>query len=95
VALALTIPGIVESQELHSVHAEPDGVSFTLTFDFSDTATYLMQAVNRGERIELVVLTTDVAIFALDDVYVTSASYGAGDPAIFHTSLQAGAVRRV
>jgi hypothetical protein len=54
-----------------------------------------MQAVDRGERIELVVLTTDVAIFALDDVYVTSASYGAGDPAIFQTSLQAGAVRRV
>jgi hypothetical protein len=93
VGLALTIPGVVESQDLHSLHAEPDGVSFTLSFDFSDTATFLMRALERGQRIELVVLTTDAQILALDDVYVTSASYGAGEPALFQTSLQAGEVR--
>ena len=58
-ALVLTIPNIVDSQELHSLHPEPDGVTFELTFDYNQTATRLMTALERGEMIELVVLTTD------------------------------------
>ena len=41
-ALVLTIPGVVDSQELHSLHPEPDGVTFELTFDYNETATRLM-----------------------------------------------------
>ena len=92
-ALVLTIPGVVDSQDLHSLHAEPDGVTFEMTFDFNATSTAMMRALEIGERIELVVLTTDSGIVALDDVYVTSASYGAGDPAEFRCSMQARAVR--
>lgn len=94
-ALALTIPGVVDSQDLHSLHPEPDGVTFEMTFDYNDTAAAVSRALQTGERIELVVLTTDSGIIALDDVYVTSASYGAGDPAEFRCSMQARAVRWV
>jgi hypothetical protein len=93
--LALTIPGVVDSQDLHSLHPEPDGVTFEITFDYTDTATAIMRALESGERLELVVLTTDSGIIALDEVYVTSASYSAGDPAEFRCSLQARAVRWV
>ena len=94
-ALVLTIPDIVDSQELHSLHPEPDGVSFELTFDYNQTAIRLMNARERGEMIELVVLTTDGGIFALDDVYVASASFAGGEQSEFRVSLQARAVRPV
>ena len=94
-ALALTIPDVVESQELHSLHAEPDGVSFEVTFDYNDTATRIMDAFSRGTRYELVVLTTDSGIMALDEVYVASASFAGGSSPAFHCSFQAQAVRWV
>jgi hypothetical protein len=94
-ALALSIPGLVESQELQSLHPEPDGVTFELTFDYNDTATRLMTALERGEQIELVVLTTDGGIVALDDVYVASAAFAGGEQSLFRASLQARAVRWV
>ena len=94
-ALALTIPGVVEAQQLQAVHPEPDGVSFAVTFDYNDTATTLMSAYERGEHYALVVLTLDAGMMALDDVYVTSASYAGGSSPIFQCSLQAGAVRWV
>ena len=87
-ALVLTIPNVVDSQELHSLHPEPDGVSFELTFDYNQTAIRLMTALERGEMIELVVLTTDGGIFALDDVYVASASFVGGEQSEFRVSLQ-------
>ena len=93
--MVLSIPGVVDSQELHSIHAEPDGVSFEVTFDYNDTAPTIMVAFERGEQYELVVLTTDSGIIALDDVYVASASYTGGDSPVFHCSLQAAAVRWV
>jgi hypothetical protein len=93
--LALTIPGVVDSQDLHSLHPEPDGVTFELTFDYNDTAIRLMTAHERGELLELVVLTTDGAIVALDDVYVASASFAGGQQSEFRASLQARAVRVV
>ena len=94
-ALALTIPGVVDSQDLHSLHPEPDGVTFELTFDYNDTAIRLMTAHERGEPLELVVLTTDGAILALDDVYVASASFAGGQQSEFRASFQARAVRVV
>ena len=42
-ALVLTIPGVVDSQDLHSLHAEPDGVSFELTFEYDTTAIEVMK----------------------------------------------------
>ena len=94
-ALVLTIPDIVDSQELHSLHPEPDGVTFELSFDYNQTAVRLMTALERGEMIELVVLTTDGGIFALDDVYVASAAFAGGEQNEFRASLQARAVRSV
>jgi hypothetical protein len=94
-ALVLTIPGVVDSQELHSLHPEPDGVTFELTFDYNETAVRLMSFLERGEMIELVVLTTDVGFFALDDVYVASASFAGGQQSEFRASLQAREVRTV
>jgi hypothetical protein len=93
VALALTIPGEVDGQELHSVHPEPDGVTFQITFDYNDTAQRLMLALQRGERFELLVLTTHSAILALEEVYVTSASFAGGEQQEFLASLQAATVR--
>jgi hypothetical protein len=95
VTLALTIPGVVDSQDLYSLHPEPDGVSFELAFDYNDTALKMMGALERGERYELVVLSTDAGIMALDDVYVASASFAGGSSPEFRASLQAGAVRWV
>jgi hypothetical protein len=94
-ALVLTIPGVVDSQELHSLHPEPDGVSFELTFDYNDTARRLMSFLEGGEMIALVVLTTDGGFFALDDVYVASASFVGGEQSEFRASLQAREVRTV
>jgi hypothetical protein len=93
--LALTIPGVVDSQDLHSVHPEPDGVSFQVTFEYNDTATKIMSAYERGEPYELVVLTLDAGIMALDDVYVASASYAGGSAPAFQCSFQARGVRWV
>jgi hypothetical protein len=93
VALALTIPGEVDGQDLHSVHPEPDGVTFQITFGYNDTAQRLMLALQRGEKFELLVLTTDAGILALDGVYVTSASVAGGEQPEFYGSLQAEAVR--
>ena len=94
-ALALTIPGVVDSQDLHGLHREPDGVTFEIAFDYNDTATRLMTANQQGEPYELVVLTTDAGILALDDVYVVSTSIAGGSSPDFRASLQAGAVRWV
>jgi len=92
-ALVLTIPGVVESQDLQSLHPEPDGVSFQLTFEFNSVATEVMKTFERGDKYELVVLTTESGILALDDVYVASASYAGGSSPVFVCSLEARAVR--
>ena len=75
------------------MHPEPDGVTFEITFEYNDTAQRLMQAVHRGEKFELVILTTHAAILALDEVYVASVSFAGSDQPEFRGSLQAAAVR--
>ena len=91
----LSIPGVVDSQDLNSLHAEPDGVSFEMTFDYNDIATRLMAMSSSGERLDLVVLTTDNGIIALDDVYIASAAFAGGESPEFRCAMQAGAVRWV
>ena len=91
----LSIPGVVDSQDLKSLHAEPDGVSFEMTFDYNDLATRLMAMSSSGERLDLVVLTTDNGIIALDDVYIASAAFAGGESPEFRCAMQAGAVRWV
>ena len=75
--LYLTIPDIVESEVLHSLAPDHDGLTFRVVMDVSETAVRLMRASEQGEHIPLVVLTTDVQILALDSVYVTEASVSA------------------
>ena len=91
----LSIPGVVDSQDLNSLHAEPDGVSFEMTFEYNDVAARLMRTFSNGERIELVVLSTDNGIIALDDVYIASASFAGGESQEFRCAMQANAVRWV
>ena len=45
--------------------------------------------------IDLVVLTTDGGIIALDDVYVASASFAGGEPPSSAAAMQARTVRPV
>jgi len=91
--LVLSIPGVVDSQDLHSLHPEPDGVTFEMTFDYNDVAVRIMRAFSDGERIDLVVLSTDGGIIALDDVYVASAAFAGGESPEFRCAMQANAVR--
>lgn len=88
--LYLTIPDVVESEELHSVSPAPDGVTFTISLDHSNTVVQLMQANANGQHIPLVVLTTDAMILALDSVYVTEISIGTqGSPTVVTFLAQA------
>ena len=73
----------------------PAWLSAGRTFDYNDTATRIMDAYARGEKYDLVVLTTDSGIMALDDVYVASASFAGGSSPAFLCSFQAQAVRWV
>ena len=88
----LTIPGVVESETLHSFQREADGLTFDITFDIGPTATELMHAAQTGSKYDLVVLTTDGGIIALDDVYVASLSLSGSGAA---ASLLAREVRFV
>lgn len=93
-ANALTIPDIVESEPVHSVHLEPDGVTFTVTIDAGETAVRLMRANTMGEHLPLVVLTTDAQIIAFDSVYVTQMQIGS-QPEVAQVTFSAQATRIV
>ncbi|MDQ1423198.1 MAG: hypothetical protein QOD72_696 [Acidimicrobiaceae bacterium] len=93
--LYLTIPDIVESEELLSVSAAADGVTFSVVMRVSDTAVRLMRAASNGEHLPLVVLTTDTQILALDSVYLTDVSPSAADDPVVQLTLAAEAVRIV
>ena len=54
-----------------------------------------MAMSSSGERLDLVVLTTDNGIIALDDVYIASAAFAGGESPEFRCAMQAGAVRWV
>ncbi|HEY7626038.1 MAG TPA: hypothetical protein VH761_03180 [Ilumatobacteraceae bacterium] len=91
-ANALTIPDIVESELVHSVHFEADGLSFTVVIDAGETAVRLMRANVQGEHLPLVVLTTDAQIIAFDSVFVTYLTVG-GQPPVAQVGFQAQASR--
>jgi hypothetical protein len=91
----LTIPGVVESQELHSAQREMDDKSFVITLDTDDVAMQLFRLAERGERIELAVLTLEPSLMlALDDVYVSNAAMSS-QQSIFSCTLLAREVRFV
>jgi hypothetical protein len=88
--LYLTIPDIVESEVLHSLSPDHDGLTFRAVMDVGDAAVRLVRASEIGEHIPLVVLTTDAQILALDSVYVTEASISGQQPyAYFAFAAQA------
>jgi hypothetical protein len=67
----LTIPEIVEGEEMLSMTADADGKTFAVAIGLGATAVRLMQAGANGEHLPLVVLTTGNQILALDSVYVS------------------------
>jgi hypothetical protein len=75
VASYLTIPEITEAEDMLSMTAGDDGLTFHVTINAGDTAARLMVAFDRSERLPLVVLATDGGMVALDDVYVTGVSF--------------------
>ena len=92
-SMSLTIPGVVDQQDLHSVQRESDR-SFQIVLDLGTTATELFQASGAGRHFELMVLTIEpTMILALDDVYVAQASISSGEPQLMSATLDAGAVR--
>jgi hypothetical protein len=91
----LTIPGVTEGEELVAF-THHDAHSFQVTLPGSPTGTWLFQAAAQGTSVELMVLTLDSGMLALDDVLVTSAhaaSEHGSDLMAF--SLEARAVRFV
>jgi hypothetical protein len=88
----LTIPGVVDGQELRSVQRDRDR-EFEIVVELSDASTDLWRASQAGSRYDLLVLTIEPSLMlALDDVYVTAASIGT-DPALMAATLHAGDVR--
>ena len=90
----LTIPEIVESEPLLSLTSGHDGVTFSMLMNVGDTTVRLMRAQGDGQRIPLVVLTTDAQILALDSVYVTEVAV-TGNTAEAYVTVLAEAVRFV
>jgi hypothetical protein len=92
----LTIPEITESEPLHSVQMEHDNKSFVAVLATDSVAVRLNLAAQNGEQIALVVLTTDNAIIALDNVYVVSVAFTQREQSpVAEVTFQAEAVRFV
>ena len=72
----LVIGEITEYEEILSFSAEPNGLTFTVVINASNTATQLLNASARGDLLPLVVIATDGLTYALDNVYVSEASLG-------------------
>jgi hypothetical protein len=92
----LTIPEIVEGEELLSVTADADGKTFAVAIGVGATAVRLMQAGANGEHLPLVVLATGSQILALDSVYVSDFTTTAdSQPPVAQLRFVAEAVRLV
>ena len=88
----LTIPGVVDSQELQTVQRDWDH-EFKIVLEIGVAATHLWNACQAGSHIELLVLTIEpTMILALDDVYVVEALVGA-DTSLMVVTLKATEVR--
>lgn len=92
----LVIGEITEYEEILSFSAEPNGLTFTVVINASNTATQLLNASARGDLLPLVVIATDGLTYALDNVYVSEASLGStqGTP-LMTVAFSAEAVRFV
>ena len=89
----LSIPDVVDSEEIIALQAGTDLRKWELTLPVDDLSTRLFRAASDGERFPLVVLTTDSQILALDEVYVAQA-WMSGEPQQFvHIELDAQDVR--
>jgi hypothetical protein len=89
----LTIPGEIESEELHSYQLDQKTVVVTMAV--GDTSTYLFRASVEGRNIELVVIMGTVTL-ALDNVYVSSFSVpsaSGGEPPVATIGLDAAEIR--
>lgn len=95
-ATYLTIPGEIESEEVHSYQLEQDRKSVVLAISIGDAANWLFRASAEGRPIELAVIMGDGLTLALDNVYVSSASMSSGpsDP-MMTLSLDADEIRYI
>jgi hypothetical protein len=92
----LTIPEITESEPLQSVQMEHDNKSFVAVLAAADVAVRLNLAAQNGERLDLVVLTLESSIIALDNVYVASINLAQSEQSpVAEVTFQAEAVRFV
>lgn len=89
----LTIPDVVDSEEILTLQAGADMRKWDLTLPVDALATRLFQAASTGERFPLVVLTTDSQILALDEVYITQAWVSAEPDQYVHIAMEAQEVR--
>jgi hypothetical protein len=92
----LTIPEITESEPLQSVQVQHDNRSFVVVLSADSVAVRLNQAAQTGERLDLVVLTLESSIVALDNVYIVGSNFSQGDQGpLAELTFQAEAVRFV
>ena len=75
----LVIGEITEYEEILSLSAEPNGLTFTVVINAGTTATQLLDASARGQLLPLVVIATDAVTYALDNVYVSDATLGSSE----------------
>jgi hypothetical protein len=87
----MSIPDVVDSKELTSVSMGQSATTFNVMMQPDDTATRLWQMAAEGRMIELVVLTLESGILALDNVYLTDVSMSDAGMA---ATLNAEAVRQ-
>ena len=91
----LTIPGVVEAEDLISANRGSDDRSFQIAIRHGDTGTYLFRAANDGTVIPLAVLMMDALTLALDDVVVASVSSAGGPDPLLSVELNAREVRTI
>jgi hypothetical protein len=73
VANYLTIPEVTDAEDLVAFSTGSSDHEFNIIINVGATATWLFHASANATFIPLVVLATDGATFALDDVVVSSA----------------------
>jgi hypothetical protein len=89
----LSIPDVVDSEEIVALQSGADLRKWELTLPVDALSTRLFHAATNGERFPLVVLTTDSQILALDEVYVAQAWMSGAPNEFVHVELDAQEVR--
>lgn len=89
----LTIPEVTDAEEIIAFSRGSSDHSFDVIINIGNTSTWLFRAAADGSIISLVIIVTDNAMIALDDVLVRAAA-SAGSAEMTFT-FEAGAVRFV